>query len=84
MATGRQHEVLCPACHVAAKTLYVYPEKVCGTVAIVELPDHSVMRVSCTREPGNRNCPLGVHHDEFVKTSFTLPAKLRKGAWGNT
>jgi len=84
MATGKVHEVLCPACHVAARTLYVYPEKRCGIVAIVELPDKSVMRVSCTREEGNKNCHLGVHHDEFVKTSFTLPAKLRKGGWGQT
>jgi hypothetical protein len=84
MATGKQHDVLCPACGCAAKTLYVYPEKSCGQSAIAQAPDGSVMRVSCTNDPGNTGCGGGVHYDEFVKTRFTLPARLRKGAWGNT
>lgn len=82
-ATGKQHEVLCPACRCAAHTLYVYPEKVCAESAIVDVAA-GVMKVSCTNALGNKNCQAGVHHDEFVKTSFTLPGKLRKSDWGQT
>lgn len=82
MAAGRMHDVLCPACHVPAKTLYAYPEKRCGELAVVEVPDGGVMRVSCTREPGTKQCQAGVHYDEFAKLRFTLPDKLRKGSWG--
>lgn len=85
MAAGPRHEVLCTACGISTTTLYDYPEKRCDAKSVIPLPGGTgVMRVSCTRPPGNTRCSSGVHHDEFVKADFTLPGQLRKGSSGNT
>jgi hypothetical protein len=82
MAVGKRHEVLCPACSIAAYTLYAYPEKRCGATKAADVAD-GIRRVSCTNEPGTKQCGQGVHYDEFEHIKFSLPPKLRRGAEGN-
>jgi hypothetical protein len=83
MAAGKRHSVLCTSCGVAATTVYDYPDKRCGTEALVPVGT-ACIRVSCTNEPGNESCAAGVHADERAGARFTAAPPVRKGTWGNT
>lgn len=83
MSPGRTHEILCQACGIPVKTLYTYPEDCCAETAVTTLPG-GVMRVSCTRDRGNKKCLSGVHYDEFVKAGFEVTGRLRAESTGNT
>jgi hypothetical protein len=83
MPTGRPHQVMCVTCRTPAVTLYAYPERRCDvTVAITR--DGARIRVSCTQPPGNEDCGLGVHYDEYLLARFGKPYTLRAARQGQT
>lgn len=84
MAVGKRHDVLCASCGAITTTLYAYPERACGADGTVTAPAGGLIRVSCTRDHGNKDCKTGVHYDEFNKANFAGPGPLRQGEWGNT
>lgn len=75
MPAGKEHEVLCPVCCVAAVTVYNYPERACGVRS---------QNLQCTEEPGNEFCAGGVHLDSFANTGFRVAPQLRKSDEGTT
>jgi hypothetical protein len=81
MVTGKSQEVICVPCGRPVKTLYAYPENICGFEGFVA---ETSMRVMCTNERGNKDCTAGVHYDEINRAVFTGGGELKASKEGNT
>lgn len=81
MPLNKVHKVLCPVCNEPVTTLYAYEERRCGFTRLVS-DENSQVHVSCTRDPGNKDCARGVHFDKFVQVRFTGRGKLRASREG--
>jgi hypothetical protein len=81
MAIGKSQEVICVPCSRAVKTLYAYPENICGCEGFVP---ETGMRVMCTNERGNKDCATGAHYDEVNRVPFKSDGELKASKEGNT
>jgi hypothetical protein len=60
MPAGFNHVVLCITCRAEVRTLFAYPERVCGVTGWAQFRGMR-LRVSCTRQAGC--CLTGLHLD---------------------
>src|SRR5208282_2456759 len=63
MPAGFNHIVLCVTCRAEVRTVFAYPERVCGVTGWAVFHGGR-LRVSCTRQAGY--CLTGLHLDEYA------------------